>query len=520
MSQVESRASQTTVVQDRAEAPNRGTAEQLVSTGIPPLDARIGGLRPGASYLLTGAPGPVKLVAALHVLQVGLERDERVGVVTGAPVEDFLRIARSWGVDLTAAWRSGRVQIAGFRQDFELRATRSVSPREVMDELDLVLGRDLSRLIVDPGANFLAGGSRSFLGSEYLQWARSHPATVCTTLSLDGDGATLPAGADWLLHATDGRLVVERRSGELYQITLVPSVPTGLERVEPVSLMLDPGAGLKRPDHFPSRRGDDRGAVDPDRLLLVDLGEEDGGELRRWAEAGFRTTAVREVLDGMEAIQQDDSFGVILVRSPRRRIRDARQALRTLRPLTRGALVFASDDDVRSADRIHMLEAGADECLTGGIDLPELDLRIRQAVLSGSRALPPRRGEGVDPDGDLRGRVDGTAFRAEVLRRASQPVENVFSIVQIRTAPVEASEMEAILMEEIRDEDGDLMTGLSAGHLVLLQGARTHQAEPFVARVTSQLRGREGALTVEVLSHPADDTAIRALMEDVGDQSG
>lgn len=505
--------------------PRTDSSGPPVSTGIAALDERTGGLVAGESYLVTGSPGPAKLVAALHFLDAGLAVGERTAVVTAATGEEFVRIADSWGVGLEDAWRDGRLVVTGFRNDFELRATRSVTPDDVLDELDEVLGPGLGRIVVDPGTLFLAGGARSLLGAAYLRWARRHPATVGTTFSLDGDGATLPASADWLLHATAGRLVVERRAGELYQITLVPSVPTGMGKVEPVSLMLAPGKGLRKPDHFPARRGEDRGAVDPDRLLLLVLGQESSGELAGWAEAGFRTTVVREILDAVDAVQEagetDAGFGAVLVYGPRAHIQGATRAVRTLRPLTRAAMVFASDDDVRAQDRIHMLEAGADECLTGGIDLPELDLRLRQAALSGARTLPGEFRDGPPPGGSgNRGQVDGARFMAEVERRAARPVENVFSVVRIRTAPVDGEEMDRLLLAEIRDEDGDLFTDDAGGHLVLLQGARAHQARPFVDRVLGHFEGREGALTVDVLSHPADGPAIRALLEDAGGDSG
>lgn len=520
----------TTITQAEADLPGAEQSETTlasppVSTGIPPLDDRIGGLEAGASYLVTGSPGPMKLVAALHFVNAGLDAGERVAVVAGAPAEELIRIAESWGILLRDAWLDGRLTLVGFRDDFELRATRSVTPDDVLDELDAVLAPNLSRIVVDPGSLVLASGARTLLGAAYLRWALNHPATVCTTFSVDGDGATLPASADWLLHATSGRLVVERRAGELYQITLVPSVPTGRERVEPVSLMLDPGAGLVKPERFPSRRGDDRGAGDPDRLLLLVLGEGGADEVTGWARAGFRTTVKKEILDAVDAVQsglaEGAGFGAVLVCAPRSHVQSASRALRTLRPLTRAALVFASDDDIRSADRVQMLEAGADECLTGGMDFPELDLRIRQAALSCARTMPPAlRHESPAEDGEVRGLVDGQVFLQEVDRRAARPVENVFSVVQVRTAPVDGTEMDHLLLDEIRDEDGDLVTRHAGGHLVLLQGARSHQARPFVDRVLGHFQGREGALTVEVLSHPADGPAIRALLEGAGGESG
>ena len=38
----------------------------LIPSGIAPFDERVGGLEPGGTYLVVGAPGPEKMVAALQ----------------------------------------------------------------------------------------------------------------------------------------------------------------------------------------------------------------------------------------------------------------------------------------------------------------------------------------------------------------------------------------------------------------------------------------------------------------------
>lgn len=489
----------------------------LLRTGVDALDERVGGLEAAGSYLITGVPGPVKLVTALHFLAAGLEAGERVALVTAAAPDELLAASRSWGVELHDAYRDRRLTILGFREDFELRAARSVVPHEVLDELDLALGKNLERLVVDPGTLFLSGGARTLLSGSFLRWARRHPATVLTTFSVDGADGALPATAEWMVNATSGRLVVERRSGELYQITLVPAVPTGEEKVEPVSLQLAPGEGLRRPSHFPSRRGDDRGAVDPDRLLLVPLGEESSQDLAAWAQSAFRTRIAGNTMEAVEELQRDSGYGCVLVHGPRAQVRDAIQLCRALRPLTRSAILYASDDDLRSTDRLQLLEAGADDCLTGGLDFRELAVLIRSAALSDARDLTMLRGEaglGSDWIPEVRGSADAEAFRDEVHRRAGDPMQNVFCVVQVPNGTDDPEDLGAAILGEIRDEDGDLMLADDSRHLVLLQGARVQQARPFVRR----LEGRIGrALETDVLSHPAQADAIFALVGEAGE---
>lgn len=494
----------------------------LVPSGIGPLDDRVGGLREGGSYLVTGVPGPVKLVFLLHFLEEGLAAGDRVGLITSASADEVLSAADAWGVKLREGWEDGRLVILGFRDDFELRATRSVSPDDVMDELDGALGLGLTRIAVDPGRRFLTGGVRTLLGGAYLRWASRYPATVCTTFSVDDHGGSLPAEADWLIHATDGRLVVERRPGELYQVTLVPDVPAGMERVEPVSLQLIPGQGLRRPSHFPSRRGEDRGDLDPERLLLLTLGRGEWEDLQAWAETSFDVTTTGDLLAAIEAVQDGGRFGCVLVAAPRAHIEVSIRACRSLRPLTRAAFLFLSDDDIRSSDRVEILEAGADDCLTGGLDLPELSLRLRQALASGARhARPPGVEDELDELEGLRGGVaDLDGLRAAIRDRAEGSLTNVFCLLRFTEAPLPADELEAALLQEIRDDAGDLICPVNGAHLVLLQGARRQQSRPFLDRMAQRLSTRGGGGTVDVWSHPGEAEEIARVLEGAGGRSG
>ena len=197
----------------------------FIPSGIAPLDERTGGLEAGGTYLVVGVPGPAKMVAALQFLHEGLSKGERGLLVTNAEVEGMLEVARAWGFEMEAAWEDGALQIVGFRDDFELRAIRSIEPEEVLEELDeLVVGAP-ARIAVEPGSMFLTGGAKTLLGSAFLTWARRQAGTVLATFSVDGDAASLPSSADWLINATTGRLILQRRSEGLYQITVARALP-------------------------------------------------------------------------------------------------------------------------------------------------------------------------------------------------------------------------------------------------------------------------------------------------------
>jgi KaiC/GvpD/RAD55 family RecA-like ATPase len=243
-----------------------------ILSGIAPLDERVGGLQPGGNYLMVGSPGPAKMVAALQFVHAGIRRGEPGLLITSAHVDEILAAARAWGVSLDDAWEDGTLQILGFRDDFELRAIRTIAPEDVIEELSGLVRVAPARVAVDPGALFLTGGAKTLLGTAFIAWVRKQTATVLVTFSVDGDTPSLPSAADWLVTATTARLMLGRRADNLFQITVAKSLPGTGERDETITLELKPGAGLVKATTFPSRRGADRSNVNENRLMLVSLG--------------------------------------------------------------------------------------------------------------------------------------------------------------------------------------------------------------------------------------------------------
>jgi hypothetical protein len=215
--------------------------------------------------------------------------------------------------------------------------------------------------------------------------------------------------------------------------------------------------------------------------------------------------------------QSDASFGGVLIHAPRVRVREAVQACRALRPLTRAAIVFTSDDAVRSTDRINILEAGADDCLSGGIDFRELDLRIKQAIAAGSKPMPESDGSGVDPDSADGGKLSSNEFAAEFERRAQHPVLAFFCVLDVASSALSSADLEDFLVDQVRVDEGDLVSRSGERCVVLLQGAREGQLAPFLARLRSRIDERAGkkgdsGLELDVLSHPAQSSRIRSLL--------
>jgi KaiC/GvpD/RAD55 family RecA-like ATPase/CheY-like chemotaxis protein len=493
--------------------PGAANGQPGIPSGIARLDERIGGLEKGGIYLFAGPPGPAKLVATLQFLRAGIEAGERVMLLAGGDASGILEVAQAWGSPLEKAWREGRLDVVGFRDDFEMRVLRSPEPEEALEELDGLASRNLARIAVESGSVFFQGGARTLLGRAFLEWARRHPATVCATLSVD-TGDTLPASAEWLVHATSGVFLMDRRPDGLFQVRLNRAFPGAPGADDPVTLQLTPGKGLMAPARFPSRRQSDRPSGDAGRLLLVSLGEGGSSEMEAWAKQAFRTEVVGEPLEAVAKVQADAGFGGILLHAPRRQVRQAVHVCRAIRPLTGAAILVASDDAIRSTDRIQLLEAGADDCLTGGVDFRELGARLRQAASAGGKMasaveLVPDRSHA--PSG---GMVARSILVKEALRRASDPSLTVFSMVRLALAGTHPSQGERILAEAIREEEGDLAFCGPDECLVLLQGARRDPARAFLARIQEILKGSVGGepkLLSEILVHPVEGDRIDAL---------
>jgi len=375
----------------------------LIASGIEPFDEQVGGLEQGGTYPLLGAPGPEKLVAALQFVDEGVRAGERCLFVTNSEIDSLLGVAEAWGFDLREAWETGRLQIVGFNQDFELRASRSIVPEEIIDELDGVKGPDLSRIAVDPGAMLLTSGAKMPLGSNYLARAREQDATVLTTLSIDSGATSLPSAAEWLINATTGCLLFGKQDDGLCQVTLSKAVPSADERVGTIPLELRSGVGWIRPERAAAPRGldrvdvelileavqawetagrDDALATGPQRVLIVDDAEEARFMMRALLEKnGFE---VEEAEDGHKALgmltlNENYNLVVLDLSMPRPDGREVLQHIRSSFDTSALPVLIrsAADSDLAEAE---LLDAGADDDIEKDADEARFMARVNAAI--------------------------------------------------------------------------------------------------------------------------------------------
>jgi CheY-like chemotaxis protein len=493
-----------------------------IASGIHRLDERLGGLEQGGVYLFAGPPGPSKMVAALQFLHQGVSGGERGLLLSSSEAEEILDVAGAWGFDLDTAWKEDCLEVIGFRDDFEMRVLRSTEPEDALEELGQLADPEITRIAVDPGSLFLQGGTRTLLGRTFLEWARRHSATVVATLSVDSHGS-LPAAAEWLVQATSGVFLFEKRQDGLQQISLQRAIPGAAGSEDPITLQLIPGKGLTAPDRFPTRRRSDRPAGEANRVLLLSLVEPGTSDLEGWVRSTFRAEVVATPLDALAALRGGAAFGGVLIHSPRRRIREAAQACRAIRPLTGAAVVVASDEAIRSSDRVTFLEAGADDCLTGGVDFRELGARLDQAVKTGGKPHGHTDAVRAVPAALQGGVVDPAFLASEAARRSQDPSASVFTLVAIGSGPDQAEELLEIVADEIRREEGDLAARGPDGCVVLLQGTRRGPAGAFLARVRSAVELRLGgdrAMLFQVATNPADHDQVESLLSRFEADSG
>ena len=171
------------------------------------------------------------------------------------------------------------------------------------------------------------------------------------------------------------------------------------------------------------------------------------------------------------------------------------------------------------------LEAGADDCLTGGLDFRELGLRIKQSIATGAKPVIDE-GEGESAEilsltleGSNEGRVTPDTFIAEIERRGASPNHAFFCVLDVTSSALASDDLEDALAAQIRHEEGDIVAAGDQRAAVLLQGAREGQLAPFLDRLRSRVDERatdnDARLGIKVLSHPADADRIMEILRTV-----
>jgi CheY-like chemotaxis protein len=476
-----------------------------LATGIGPLDDRIAGLRRGGTYLLSGGADTAKLAFLLQFLDAGLRDGERVALLCGAAPEDVLEQAEYFGLSMASHWNGGGCVLLGFKGDYPRRVLHAPDPTEAFKELDRLIGGPVDRIGVDPGSFLWSTRAGTAMAQGFAEWADRTGATVVASVAAGLDDRPDPS-TEWVLQRAAGVLHFARLSSGLHELDVRRLTPP-VDLPGPISLELAASRGLVAPSGRIERRSSDRSADTDGPVLLLELGATVPADLESWLA---RDREVERLDDAMALLRrlQAGSAGLVCLYGERNRTDDAVEVIRTARPLTSAPLLLLSDHDLRSGDRAAALDAGADDVLSDGIDLKELDARIRRARDSARRQPAEEADDGPVP-------VDGLLDPAEFHRLLAERLASddaLFSLLRFDHQGV--PDLGSVLVHSVRAESGDLVAPLGGGFGVLLHDARTQQAEAFLHRVQATLRqrGRSATVEAEILSSQDQAERIRTLM--------
>ncbi|MGH7482480.1 MAG: RAD55 family ATPase [Longimicrobiales bacterium] len=224
----------------------------MLRSGVPPVDARLGGFTAGRVHLLTGGVGAGKTTACLQFLAAGLETGATAALLTLDRPEELASHADFLGIDLARHVRVGRLELLRFRRDFTWRLAHAAPSAAMIEGLRRGLSGDVppARVAIDPASPFLAEGAP--LGPGILALARLLDELRCTSL------VTYPGplpGADRRLDALvdDAALIAELERGVDGEHALVVARARTREAPSsPIRFRIERGRGIVEP---PTRRG-------------------------------------------------------------------------------------------------------------------------------------------------------------------------------------------------------------------------------------------------------------------------
>jgi DNA-binding response OmpR family regulator len=475
--------------------------------GVGPLDNRIGGIRKEGLYLLTGDSDAAKLACQLQFVAHGLAAGERAAILSAAPPEDLLAQAEYLGLDIASHWNRGSCLLLGFKGEYAQRIVHAPNPVEAFDELTRMIDGPVDRIAIDPGSFLWSTRAGTAMAQTFALWAESSGAITVASVAAGLESRPDPA-SEWVLQRATGVFHFARSASGIHEVTVQRLTPP-VDASGPISLALVAGEGLVAPTGQVDRRRSDRGRSGSDRVLLLRLGAEMPQDLEDWLTRDRESVDARNGMDFIQLLQAEE-WELVCVYVDRTHTADAVEVVRTARPLTSGAILLLSDSELRSGDRAAALDAGADDVLSHGIHLRELDARIRRALDSARRVDVERRApaRSLAVFASLLSQDD---FEALLDERASSDDFGHFSVIRVDAGTDEVGE---VLLEAIRADSGDAVGTVGDGFGVLLQDARAHQAEAFIARVEEALAGRgiKQELSVEMLAYPEESDRIRSLI--------
>ena len=224
---------------------------------------------PARTYVLSGAPGTGKSIAALQFLMAGIKAGQRGAILTQDDPQDLLSQGEFLGIDIAGEVSAGRLVLLRFTLDFSRRYSRAPSPDVAFAELRTLLAPESpTRFVIDSVVPFVdAGGSSDSSAIAMLQLLDELGCTSLVTYPGDLAGVydrrldPLIQRAAAIFHLSADRQ--RQRQIEIRKVRYrVPSVA-------PIMYRIEPGTGLApASDELRWLQEDSPGFPDRQRLVL------------------------------------------------------------------------------------------------------------------------------------------------------------------------------------------------------------------------------------------------------------
>lgn len=493
----------------------------LMKSGIKPLDDRLGGILPGRSYVLSGAPGTGKSIACLEFLHHALENGGTAALLTHDDPDDLLAQGEFLGLDLSQALADERFVLLRYQLDFARQFGRSADPQIAFDELTRLLGsHSPTRLAIDSVSPFVDAGTASGAGVvALLKFLDQLGATSMLTYPGDLSGRydrrlePLAQRAGAILHLSTER----DRTGTLE----IRKVRFGVPSTAPVSFLIRPGVGLVGAGDELARRAEDLPEQTRRKLFVIADSGDASSEVFDALRQSF-DVAIRKAGAGLPELLGRSPVGAVLIDVRRESVDQALAFVRELRRAgNRAPIALITHFRLRSHDRTRALRAGADDFF-GSLHPEELVLRVESLVQRG-RSSAIAMPEGARPHPPSEGVLDEPAFRDAVNAQISSDGLSFFTVLRLtpldgrgRPAAGDRARVERLAKlayERMRSDGGDLVAQCDDAVAVYLHSARRKDVSPFVERVKEAWRAAgEGEIEVATAAYPANEAELPTVL--------
>jgi KaiC/GvpD/RAD55 family RecA-like ATPase len=543
-----------------------------IASGIPPLDARVGGAARGRLHLMSGGPGTGKSTAGFQFIREGLRQGETVAMLTSDRVGDVRSHAAYLGMGLETPLRTGRLVLLRYRPGFSALLQHAAVPEQMLDDLRLILAPARpARVVVDTVLPVLASSPRSDMTLGALaDVLEESGATILMTYSGDLTAAR-GAGYDYRIEPLVERAAsvfhLTRQLGghgashnrgaphEPSYLFHVVRVRQAIRSVAPAPYAIMAGVGLAevvRPDHA------NAGAAERStRVLALATAKAPSDEIVAVPGRDFAVVPQEVPAGAPVPDPAAEGAAVILVELRRETLGRDLALIHDLCTHPHAVPVIgATSERLRSADRARALRAGAVEvfaCDTGPAELLERLHAIVRRGLSpdshGARPTPrradtlltqpteardgtsvtvcrPERSEGPASAGQRYHPLDREGFAHALATHVANDEPTQYTVVSLVPArapadrPTRESTLRALAdaaIGSMRVGSGDLAAIMDDRVCVYLHGARLRDASPFVARIRERwsAAGRQ-APRIESFGYPSDEPQLRVLMQKPG----